>query len=57
VVAIPDIAMATVRRLVDRGTAGRELSTGKFYTRLAMNQAVTRLYVQEDTDNGNSQAA
>ena len=144
VVAIPDIAMPAVRRLVDSGAKGREMSTGKLYTRLvngerggylgyamwrrylklahgytaahpdgivkytahelrhvcaslliasgatdmqvanqmghsriettkniyghlfaqdratilqAMNQAVTRLYVQEDTDDGNAQAA
>ena len=144
VVAIPDIAMPAVRRLVDSGAKGREISTGKLYTRLvngerggylgyamwrrylklahgytaahpdgivkytahelrhvcaslliasgatdmqvanqmghsriettkniyghlfaqdrasilkAMNQAVTRLYVQEDTDDGNAQAA
>jgi integrase len=110
VVAIPDIAMPAVRRLVDSRAKGREISTGKLYTRLvngerggylglliasaatdmqvanqmghskiettkniyghlfaqdrasilkAMNQAVSRLYVQEDdADGGNdSQAA
>jgi integrase len=35
VVAIPDIAMPAVRRLVDRGAAGRVHSQGKLYTRLA----------------------
>jgi integrase len=34
VVAIPDIAMPAVRRLVDRGAKGRELSDGKRYERL-----------------------
>lgn len=34
VVAIPDIAMPAVRRLVDSGATGRELSTGELYTRL-----------------------
>jgi integrase len=35
VVAIPDIAMPAVRRLVDGGAAGREHSQGKLYTKLA----------------------
>jgi integrase len=34
VVAIPDIAIPAVRRLVDGGAKGREISTGKLYTRL-----------------------
>jgi integrase len=34
VVAIPDIAMPAVRRLVDNGAKGREISTGKLYARL-----------------------
>ncbi len=34
VVAIPDIAMPAVRRLVESGAAGREISTGKLYARL-----------------------
>jgi hypothetical protein len=34
VVAIPDIAMPAVRRLVDSGAKGREISTGKLSTRL-----------------------
>ena len=34
VVAIPDIAMPAVRRLVDSGAKGREISTGKLYSRL-----------------------
>ncbi len=34
VVAIPDIAMPAVRRLVERGAKGRELSGGTLYVRL-----------------------
>jgi integrase len=34
VVAIPDIAMPAVRRLVDNGAKGREISTGKLFARL-----------------------
>ena len=34
VVAIPDIAMPAVRRLVDSGAKGREMSAGQLYTRL-----------------------
>jgi integrase len=34
VVAIPDIAMAAVRRLVEHGKKGRELSEGRLYSRL-----------------------
>src|SRR6201996_5662347 len=34
VVAIPDIAMPAVKRLVDKGARGREISTGKLFTRL-----------------------
>jgi integrase len=34
VVAIPDIAMPAVRRLAERGAAGRERSEGEFYGRL-----------------------
>jgi integrase len=34
VAAIPDIAMPAVRRLVDRGATGRELSDGNRYSRL-----------------------
>lgn len=34
VAAIPDIAMPAVRRLVERGAKGRELSGGKLYSRL-----------------------
>jgi integrase len=34
VVAIPDIAMPAVRRLVDQGAKGRELSAGRLYGRL-----------------------
>ena len=33
-VMIPDIAMPAVRRLVDRGAAGRERSNGQLYGRL-----------------------
>ncbi len=34
VVMIPDIAMPAVRRLIERGAAGRERSGGKLYSRL-----------------------
>jgi integrase len=34
VAAIPDIAMPAVRRLIERGAKGRELSDGKRYSRL-----------------------
>jgi integrase len=34
VAAIPDIAMPAVRRLVERGAQGRELSDGRLYARL-----------------------
>ena len=34
VVAIPDIAMPAVRRLVESGAAGRERSEGRLYSRL-----------------------
>ena len=34
VVAIPDVAMPAVRRLVESGAKGREISTGKLYGRL-----------------------
>jgi hypothetical protein len=34
VVMIPDIAMPAVRRLLDRGEAGRERSDGRLYSRL-----------------------
>src|ERR1700761_1039730 len=34
VVAIPDIAMPAVKRLVDKGARGREISTGKLFTKL-----------------------
>jgi len=34
VVAIPDIALPAVRRLVDSGAKGRAISTGKLYTKL-----------------------
>ncbi|HEX6520740.1 MAG TPA: hypothetical protein VF070_12135 [Streptosporangiaceae bacterium] len=33
-VAVPDIAMPVVRRLVKRGAAGRETSEGRLYSRL-----------------------
>lgn len=34
IVAIPDIAMPTVRRLAENGAAGRVLSEGRLYSRL-----------------------
>ena len=38
VVAIPDIAVPAVRRLVERGAAGRELSDGRLFARLVNGQ-------------------
>jgi integrase len=53
VVAIPDIAMPAVRRLVERGEKGRELSEGRLYSRLIngerggyLNYALWRRYLK-----------